>query len=35
MKRKFDPRRFLAFSKELLQTDFSNDDEAKYKFMES
>jgi len=31
MKRKFDPRRFLAFSKELLQTDFSNNDEAKYR----
>ncbi|HJH26522.1 MAG TPA: hypothetical protein C5S37_07035 [Methanophagales archaeon] len=31
MNRKFDPRRFLEFSKELLQTDFSNDDEAKYR----
>jgi len=31
MKRKFDPRRFLEFSKELFQTDFSNDDEAKYR----
>lgn len=31
MKSKFDPIRFLEFSKELLQKVFSNDNEAKYR----
>jgi hypothetical protein len=30
MKSNFDPRRFLEFSKELLQMGFSTDNEAKY-----
>jgi hypothetical protein len=31
MKSKFDPRRFLEFSKELLQKGISKDNEAKYR----